>query len=74
MYKRQAEDSDRFWAWLFRVVYPVGWLYQDKVWIYRFYERRTDVSKALDLSNAQQWQAEMRRAIDPALLLSLIHI
>jgi hypothetical protein len=64
-----AEDADRFWAWLFRVVYPVGWLYQDKVWIYRFYERRTDVSKALDLSNAQQWQAEMRRAIDPALLI-----
>ena len=64
-----AEDSDRFWAWLFRVVYPVGWLYQDKVWIYRFYERRTDVSKALDLSNAQQWLAEMRRAIDPAFLI-----
>jgi tetratricopeptide (TPR) repeat protein len=64
-----AEDSDRFWAWLFRIVYPVGWLYQDKVWIYRFYERRADVSKALDLSNAQQWLAEMRRAIDPALLI-----
>ena len=39
--------------------------YQDKVWIYRFYERRADVSKALDPANAQQWPAEMRLAIDP---------
>ena len=64
-----AEDSDRFWVWVFRVAYPVGWLYQDKVWIYRFYERRADVSKALDPANAQQWPAEMRRAIDPTLLI-----
>jgi hypothetical protein len=64
-----GEDSDRFWVWFFRVVYPVGWLYQDKVWIYRFYERRADVSKALDPANAQQWPAEIRRAIDPALLI-----
>ena len=64
-----AEDSDRFWVWFFRVVYPAGWLYQDKVWIYRFYERRADVSKALDPANAQQWPAELRRAIDPALLI-----
>jgi hypothetical protein len=64
-----AEDSDRFRVWLFRVAYPVGWLFQDKVWIYRFYERRADVSKALDPASAQQWSAEMRRAIDPALLI-----
>ena len=64
-----AGGADRFWVWLFRVAYPVGWLYQDKVWIYRFYERRADVSKALDPANAQQWPAEMRRAIDPALLI-----
>jgi hypothetical protein len=64
-----AEDSDRFWVWFFRIVYPVGWLYQDKVWIYRFYERRADVSKALDPTNAQHWPAELRRAIDPALLI-----
>jgi len=64
-----AEDSDRFWVWLFRVGYPVGWLYQDKVWIYRFYERRADVFKALDPANAQQWPAEMHRATDPILLI-----
>jgi hypothetical protein len=64
-----AEDSDRFWVWFFRVVYPVGWLYQDKVWIYRFYERRADTSKALNPANQKQWYAEMRRAIDPALLI-----
>jgi hypothetical protein len=54
---------------LFRVLYPVGWLYQDKVWIYRFYERRAEVSKALDPANQQQWHSEVRRAIDPALLI-----
>ena len=64
-----TEDSDRFWVWLFRVAYPVGWLYQDKVWIYRFYERRADVSKALDPANQGHRYAEMRRAIDPALLI-----
>ena len=64
-----AEDSDRFWVRLFRIVYPIGWLYQDKVWIYRFYERRPDVSKALDPANQQQWHSELRRAIDPALLI-----
>jgi hypothetical protein len=64
-----AEDSDRFWVRLFRVVYPLGWLYQDKVWIYRFYERRPDVSKALAPGNQQQWHSELRRAIDPALLI-----
>ena len=65
-----AEGDDRFLGvWLFRVAYPVGWLYQDKVWIYRFYERRADVSKALDPANAEQWPAEMRRATDPALAI-----
>jgi hypothetical protein len=64
-----AEDSDRFWVWLIRIVYPVGWLYQDKVWIYEFYERRADVSKALDPANPQQLYSELCRAIDPALLI-----
>ena len=64
-----AEDSDRFWVWLFRVAYPSGWLYQDKVWIYRFYERRADLSKALDPANQEHAYAEMGRAIDPAFLI-----
>ena len=49
--------GSRFWIWLCRTVYPVGWLYQDKVWIYRFYERRADVFKALDPANQKQWEA-----------------
>lgn len=58
--------------WLLRIAYPVGWLYQDKVWIYRFYERRANVSKALDPANAQHWPAEMRRATDPFLLIFVV--
>ena len=49
-----------------------GWLYQDKVWIYRFYERRADVSKALDHANQHQWSAELRRATDPFLLMLVV--
>ncbi len=64
-----AQEEERYLFWLLRVAYPVGWLYQDKVWIYRFYERRTDVFKALDPANERQWEAEMRRATDPFLLI-----
>jgi hypothetical protein len=62
-----SPEEERVLMWILRVAYPSGWFYQDKVWIYRFYERRADVSKALDPANAQQWHAELRRAIDPTL-------
>jgi hypothetical protein len=67
-----VEGDDRFAIGLFRIAYPVGWLYQDKVWMYRFYERRADVSKALDPTNQAQWPSEMRRATDPALLILVV--
>ena len=44
---RSARGDDLIPVWLFRLFYPVGWLYQDKAWVYRFYERRSDVFKAL---------------------------
>jgi hypothetical protein len=65
----EARRQLRFIQTLCRAVYPVGWLYQDKVWIYRFYERRADVAKALDPANRMQWRAEMLRATDPVLLI-----
>ena len=67
-----AHGDDLAWLWVFRLAYPVGWLYQDKVWIYRFYERRSDVSKALGVANQQQWSAELRRATDPALVIMVV--
>jgi len=67
-----ADDSDRYWVWLFRVVYPVAWLYQDKVWIYLAYERRADISKAMDPDSRRHWGNEMLRATDPALLIMVV--
>jgi hypothetical protein len=57
---------------LLRLAYPVGWLYQDKVWIYRYYAPRAEATKALDEDNRKRWQAEMRRATDPALMVLVI--
>jgi hypothetical protein len=72
--ERRSSDNEeeRSVISLLGVVYPIGWLYQDKVWIYRFYERRPDVFKALDSANTQQWEAEMRRATDPALMVLVV--
>jgi hypothetical protein len=64
-----VEGGDRFWIWLFRVAYPVGWFYQDKVWIYRAYEQRADVVKALDPASRNLWGIENLQATDPALLI-----
>ncbi len=67
-----ADFEEWFWIWVARVAYPRGWLYQDKAWIYRFYEQRSDVLKALDPANSQQWRAELRRATDPFLLMLVV--
>ncbi len=36
------DGSAQFVAELMRWTFPTGWLYQDKVWFYRFYERYAD--------------------------------
>jgi hypothetical protein len=51
-----------------RLLYPVGWLYQDKAWMYRVYERRSDPLKALDPEVERQRWSEVRAATDPILL------
>ena len=70
--RQETDSSDRFWIWLFRVAYPVGWLYRDKAWTYDFYERRDNVTKALDLDRQHRWRAEVLRATDPAMLFLMI--
>ena len=64
-----VHGDDLYWLWAFRIAYPVGWLYQDKVWVYRFYEQRSDVFKALATANRGRWKNELRSATDPALLI-----
>jgi hypothetical protein len=67
-----ADGDDLAWVWAFRIAYPSGWLYQDKVWVYRFYQRRPDVFRALAMSDWRQMEGEMRRATDPALLIMVV--
>jgi hypothetical protein len=69
---KSGEEGESFWPWLFRAVYPVGWFYQDKVWMYRFYERRADVLKAVDPANAERRSAEILRATDPLLVVMVV--
>jgi hypothetical protein len=66
--KRGSTDSnDRFWTWVVKTFYPVGWLYQDKVWIYRFYQRHADPLDAAALRNQalDARAAERRTMTDP---------
>lgn len=61
--------------WMFRLLrfgYPRGWLYQDKAWTYRFYERRADVFKALATAAAGKGNAELRRVTDPFMLIFVV--
>jgi hypothetical protein len=69
---RSARGDDLLTVWLFRLFYPTGWLYQDKVWLYRFYERRSDVFKILETRPWRHFSAECRRATDPFLLIFVV--
>jgi hypothetical protein len=71
-HRSPAPEEERLLISFLRIVYPIGWLYQDKVWIYRFYERRSDVSRALEPANRRHLNAEMRRATDPFLLTLVV--
>jgi len=68
----QLQKESAPFVLLVRTFYPRGWLYQDKVWMYRFYERRADVFKALETANAGEGNAELRRATDPFLLIFMV--
>jgi hypothetical protein len=64
-----TEGSHLFWVWAFRCLYPAGWFYQDKVWMYRFYENRADVQKALASEDERRWGKEVLSVTDPLLLV-----
>jgi hypothetical protein len=67
-----SAEGERFWVWFFRLVYPIGWFYQDKAWMYRFYERRADALKAVDPANEAHLDAELLRVTDPLLLVMVV--
>jgi hypothetical protein len=66
---RSAKGDDLLPVWLFRLFYPTGWLYQDKVWVYRFYQRRNDAFKVIETRPWRHFSAECRRVTDPFVLL-----
>jgi hypothetical protein len=47
--------------------YPVGWLYQDKVWLYRFYQRHGDPLDTAALRDQpwEKWKAGVPTLTDP---------
>jgi hypothetical protein len=66
--KRGSPDlNERFWTWVVKTFYPVGWLYQDKVWLYRFYQRHADPLETAALPNqdSRARAAERRTMTDP---------
>ncbi len=68
------KEDDGFVDWVARMVikfYPVGWLYQDKVWIYRFYQRHTDplITVALRNQPQQKWNAGNPVFADPIMAM-----
>jgi hypothetical protein len=68
------ENDGGVWGWLAKALYPVGWLYQDKVWIYRFYQRHIDPLVAANLKNQPQAEreAEIRSITDPMFVLFMV--
>lgn len=68
------DGGARFVAWLMRWTFPAGWLYQDKVWFYRFYERYADPLRDVDShpldprARAKDW----RWLMDPFAVIFLV--
>jgi hypothetical protein len=66
--------GERLAHWTIRTFYPVGWLYQDKTWIYRFYQRHADPFAAA--REGQRTEAErlreFRNLTDPLMLVLVV--
>ena len=70
----RMQPDERVIGWAARTFYPVGWLYQDKTWIYRFYERHADPFQAAAFRN-KPWdklKAEDQTATDPMLVILVL--
>ncbi|HWH71670.1 MAG TPA: hypothetical protein VNT26_20015, partial [Candidatus Sulfotelmatobacter sp.] len=65
------DRGERFGFWLVSVLYPTGWLYQDKAWIYRFYQQHDHPLKtaSLDAAALSKRHSDFRRITDPAFLI-----
>ena len=66
-----ADGGESFWTWLARTFYPVGWLYQDKAWTYRFYQRHANPLIAEGLRN-ESFEAEDRTITDPIMVTIML--
>jgi hypothetical protein len=66
--------GERAALWTVRTLYPVGWLYQDKTWIYRFYQRHLDAFAAAreGRRTGAERLAEMRSLTDPVMLVLVV--
>jgi hypothetical protein len=65
-----SQNDDRFWNWVTRMFYPIGWFYQDKTLAYRFYQQYSDPWNAAELRNqtlAQRWAVIRTFLADPML-------
>jgi hypothetical protein len=67
----QTKADERLVIWLVSALYPTGWLYQDKVWLYRYYEQHErELSKTgFREASRQQLLAALRRATDPQVVI-----
>jgi len=66
---KKAEGGDAIALWFLKAIYPEGWPAQDRVWLYRFYQRygpSKDGNPVETLDNAK-WRTELRRIMDPIL-------
>jgi hypothetical protein len=67
------EPAARFWIALARLAYPAGWFYQDKVWLYRQCQKRSDLRQALA---SREWHMGdtwgFRRVMDPFMLVFFV--
>lgn len=69
----EQKGADAFMAWLFRTFYPSGWLAQDRVWVYRFYQKYGAENRAeITQLDQESWRAELFRATDPMLLVLVV--
>jgi hypothetical protein len=71
-----SDEPDHIIGWLAKIFYPVGWLYQDKVWLYRFYQTHADalegVALRYDATAKRKADQQIRSIIDPAMQIAVV--
>jgi hypothetical protein len=71
-----SDEAARIISWVVRAFYPVGWLYQDKVWLYRFYESHADaldgVALQYDTMAKTKADRQIRSITDPVMDILMV--